>query len=97
MLWDGASDRLRGLIPLALATLEKELNGGDHAVKVALEVVKMVSLPVHTIDQRSEDDIILAEAEAQERRTFAGLTCSMRPAEIRAALLERASEDGGAD
>jgi len=89
-VWGAATDKLRALLPKALATLERELEGGNDAVRVAIAIMKMASLPISTIGSQSEEEITLAEAERQSRAMFANLGLDLTAA--RKELLVKAHE-----
>ena len=92
-LWEGASDHLRSLIPKALAVLAAALENENHAFKAAYTILKMANLPLSTIGPTEEQDIIVAAAEAKDKRNLADVLCTVSPADIRRELMARAQED----
>jgi Homeodomain-like domain-containing protein len=79
-VWAAAADQSRSLVPKAVAVLERELDGGDHCFKAALEVVKMAGLPLHSIGPEEEEEIVAEAAEAQSRKMFAHLRLDLTAA-----------------
>jgi hypothetical protein len=72
-VWAAAADRLRNLVPRAVDVLERELAGGDHSLKVALAILKLANLPLHSIGAQDPEQIVAEVAESQSDNVFAHL------------------------
>ena len=64
-VWGASGDKLRSLLPRALAVIEQELDGGESRVKVALEIVKLADIQMGSIGPHDSEDIVEEEARSR--------------------------------
>src|SRR5215813_13837224 len=88
-IWGAAADRLRGLLPKALDVITQELDG-EQRLKVALALVKLVSVTVDKIGAQEAEEIVESIARQRDWAVMAMIGKGMDLARLRRELLEKA-------
>jgi hypothetical protein len=88
-VWGASGDKLRGLLPRALAVIEQELDGGESRVKVALEIVKLAGIQMGSIGPHDADAIVAEEARSRDMGVLLSLNAFTDLSLIRRELIEK--------
>lgn len=91
-VWGAATDKLRSLLPRALAMLEQEPTTGESRVKVALEVIKLAGIQVGSMGPCDAEEIVAAEAKSRDMALLLNLGGTTDVARVRRELIEKAEQ-----
>ena len=89
-VWGASADKLRSLLPRALEVIEQELAEGEHSVKVALALVKLAEIPLHSIGPHDPDAIVAEEARTRDMAALLSWGGTTDLTRVREELLEKA-------
>ncbi|MGH7961241.1 MAG: hypothetical protein ACRERD_05375 [Candidatus Binatia bacterium] len=90
-VWSGAADKLRSLLPQALAVIERALTQ-EHNLKVALEIVKLAGVQLDSIGPQDPQKIVAQEARARDTAVLLSLG-GVDPQFVWQELLEKAAAE----